>query len=180
MSFTVTNTGPRPGKEVAQVYVTDDASSVFRPQQELKAFRKVTLEAGESTRVDMDLNSRAFAFWHPTLRRWVVEPGEFAILVGGSSRDIRLHATIDLAGEDLTLPVDADSTAEQWLAHPTLRQELLKVTSGTALEKMLSHPQSGQMMRAIPLRRLPRFPASTFTEEWLEETAAAAYPGTTS
>jgi beta-glucosidase len=174
VTYTVTNTGSRAGREVTQVYVLDDDSSVFRPHQELKGFHKVSLDPGESARVRIELDARAFSFWHPTLRRWVVEPGEFSIVVGSSSRDIRLRSELTLTGEALVFPVDEDSTAEQWLAHPVLGERLLAAVAGTSVHDMLFHPGSGQMMRAIPMRRLSRFPGSPFTESWLAQEVDAA------
>ncbi|GIG28116.1 fibronectin type III-like domain-contianing protein [Cellulomonas marina] len=173
VSLTVTNTGARAGAEVVQVYVADEQASVFRPEQELKGFAKVALEPGASARVELELDARAFAFWHPVLRRWTVEPGTFAVLVGASSRDVRLRGTVELAAEPVVLPVGADSTAEQWLAHPVLGDRLRTALAGTGHGAMLDHPETGQMMRAIPMRRLARFPGSPVTEEWLEEAAAA-------
>jgi beta-glucosidase len=85
--FTVTNTGRRAGAEVAQVYVEDVEASVPRPPRELKGFVKVTLKPGQSRRVTVKLDDRAFAFWDGG---WRIEPGLFRIHVGSSSRDIRL------------------------------------------------------------------------------------------
>lgn len=177
VSLTVTNTGQRAGKEVVQVYVADDEASVFRPESELKGFTKVAVEAGASTRAEVELDARAFSFWHPVLRRWVVEPGTFTVLVAASSRDVRLSAAVELAGEDVSLPVDADSTAAQWLAHPVLGPRLLEALAGTGHAAMLDDPQAGEMFRAIPMRRLARFPGSSVTEQWLETTSAEVTAG---
>ncbi len=96
VTCTVTNTGARSGAEVLQCYVGDDEASVARPPRELKAFRKVALAPGESTRVEWLLDARAFAFWDERRDGWHLEPGRFTIWVGASSRDLRLHASIDL------------------------------------------------------------------------------------
>ena len=82
----VTNTGAREGSEVVQVYVRDLVSSVTRPVKELKGFRKVTLAAGETATVEIPLGPDALAF-HDVDMRYVVEPGDFAVMVGTSSRD---------------------------------------------------------------------------------------------
>ena len=82
----VTNTGRRDGTEVVQVYVRDVVSSVTRPVKELKAFTKVFVPAGETRHVDLELTPAAFAFYDIDMR-YVVEPGEFTIMVGTSSRD---------------------------------------------------------------------------------------------
>jgi len=82
----VTNTGNRDGQEVVQLYVRDRVSSVTRPVKELKGFAKVALKPGETTTVTFDVGPDALAF-HDVAMRWVVEPGEFTIMVGTSSRD---------------------------------------------------------------------------------------------
>lgn len=96
VSVRVKNTGERAGKEVVQLYVRDKVSSLPRPPKELKGFAKVALRPGESKVVKFLLDERAFAFYDPYQKRWVVEPGEFEILVGSSSRDIRAGATVTL------------------------------------------------------------------------------------
>ena len=85
----MSNTGPRPSAEVVQVYVHDVDSSLVRPYQELKGFAKVAVAPGETQRVTIELDQRAFSFWDPASSGWRVEPGEFEIRVGRSSRDIR-------------------------------------------------------------------------------------------
>ncbi len=90
----VSNLGPRDGVEVVQCYVRDVAASVARPVQELVAFTKLRLAAGESQRVRFELDARAFAFWSTTSQRWLVEPGEFDIRVGRSSADLRVSTVI--------------------------------------------------------------------------------------
>ncbi len=96
VSVTVTNTGVRAGKEVVQLYVADKVSSLARPPKELKGFKKVSLDPGESKTIDFTLDQRALSFYDPTQKRWVAEPGEFEVLVGSSSRDIRLRAAFTL------------------------------------------------------------------------------------
>jgi beta-glucosidase len=90
----VTNTGDRRGSEVVQLYVTDLEASVARPVKELKAFAKVHLDAGETASVRLDLDARSFAFWDETTSDWIVEPGDFELLIGASSRDIRQRIQI--------------------------------------------------------------------------------------
>jgi len=98
VTLTVTNTGDRAGSEVVQVYVQDVESTVFRPVHELAGFAKVTLEPGARADVVVRLEPRAFAFWDTTHHNWYAEPGEFEILVGASSRDIRSRARLNLSG----------------------------------------------------------------------------------
>jgi beta-glucosidase len=96
VSVTVKNAGDVQGKEVVQLYVGDKEASLARPPKELKGFAKVALQPGESTTVSFVLDRRAFAFYDPYQKQWRVEPGEFEILVGSSSRDIRARATVNL------------------------------------------------------------------------------------
>jgi beta-glucosidase len=96
VSIDVTNTGKEPGKEVVQVYVSDTACSVPRPPKELKAFRKVALSAGETKTVDFTLTKEALSFYDVEHKDWVAEPGDFEVLVGSSSRDIRARAKFTL------------------------------------------------------------------------------------
>ncbi len=96
VSLRVKNSGTRAGKEVVQLYVRDVQSSVLRPVKELKGFAKLALQPGESREAAFILDERAFAFYSPERHAWVVEPGEFEVLAGSSSRDIRLAAKLVL------------------------------------------------------------------------------------
>jgi beta-glucosidase len=93
VSVDVTNTGKRAGSEVVQLYIRDLVSSVTRPVKELKAFERVTLEPGETRTVKLPVTPDSLAF-HDIDMHFVVEPGEFALLVGTSSRDEDLQRTI--------------------------------------------------------------------------------------
>ncbi|MDT8390733.1 MAG: glycoside hydrolase family 3 C-terminal domain-containing protein [Lentisphaeria bacterium] len=90
ISCRVTNTGLMTGAEVVQLYLHDCECSVRRPPQELKGFRKVYLDPGESTSVTFILRESDLAFFHPTRREWVAEEGDFEVRVNASSRDNRL------------------------------------------------------------------------------------------
>ncbi|MGN0065169.1 MAG: glycoside hydrolase family 3 C-terminal domain-containing protein [Nocardioides sp.] len=109
VEVTVTNTGERAGSTVVQVYVHDVASSVPRPEQELKAFAKVHLEPGEARRVQLDLGRRGFAVYDTATAAWAVEAGEFEIRVGTSSRDLPLRSTVVLDSPDTVTAVEAPS-----------------------------------------------------------------------
>jgi len=97
VSFTVKNTGSMVGREVAQCYIHDVDSTVYRPKHELKDFVKVKLKPGESKQIIFHLHYDAFSFYDIGIGGWVVEPGAFEIQIGSSSRDIRLRGTIDFA-----------------------------------------------------------------------------------
>jgi len=86
VSADVTNTGKREGSEVVQMYIRDLVSSVTRPVKELKGFEKVTLRPGETKKVAFEITRDSLAFYDINMK-YVVEPGEFSIMVGNSSRD---------------------------------------------------------------------------------------------
>jgi beta-glucosidase len=97
VSIDVTNTGARAGHEVVQLYVGDRQARLARPPKELKAFRKVFLQPGETATVSMILNMRALAYFDDAHDAWRAEAGEFDVLVGASSRDIRANGSFTLS-----------------------------------------------------------------------------------
>ena len=96
ISFDVCNTGNRQGAEVAELYVGDSHASVPRPAKELKGFVKVDLKPGEARHVELTLDRRAFSFYDVTKSDWSAEPGDFTLLVGGSSDNMQLRSTFTL------------------------------------------------------------------------------------
>jgi len=96
VSFTITNTGKVAGAEVVQLYVQATQSSVPRPVKELKGFKKVMLKPGESAQVELSVNRQDLSFWDETNHNWKAEPGQFNILVGASSADVRLSSGFEL------------------------------------------------------------------------------------
>jgi len=85
----ITNTGMRAGKEVVQLYVRDEQARLQRPEKELKGFAKVSLEPGERKTVTLSIAREALAYYDDHTHEWVAEAGEFEVLVGASSQDIR-------------------------------------------------------------------------------------------
>jgi beta-glucosidase len=115
----VTNTGKLAGKEIVQVYVHDQKSNLVRPEKELKGFAKVELRPGETRSVSIQLDFRSFAYYHPEYNQWITEDGDFDLLIGASSADIRCRLTVMLEST-LHLPcvLDVESTLREWLADP--------------------------------------------------------------
>ncbi|HON90669.1 MAG TPA: glycoside hydrolase family 3 N-terminal domain-containing protein [Sedimentisphaerales bacterium] len=89
----VTNTGPRVGDEVVQMYIRDKVSSVTRPVKELKGFQRITLAPGETQTVSLEITPECLAFYNIDMK-YVVEPGEFEIMIGNSSRDQDLQTVL--------------------------------------------------------------------------------------
>jgi len=105
VSFTVKNVGAVAGAEIAQVYVKDVESTIFRPEKELKGFKKVFLNPNEEKRITIELDSRAFAYYNVLIKDWHIESGDFEILVGASSRDIKLKASVRVASKNEAAPI---------------------------------------------------------------------------
>jgi beta-glucosidase len=134
VSVDVTNTGKAAGKEIVQVYVHDQKSTLVRPVKELKGFAKVELQPGQTKTVKIALDFRAFAFYHPAYRRWIAEDGQFDILIGASSADIRFTETVTLQSNP-ALPsiLNRTSTMREWLNDP-----LGKVVAEQEIEELRS------------------------------------------
>ncbi|HEX8545402.1 MAG TPA: fibronectin type III-like domain-contianing protein, partial [Cytophagaceae bacterium] len=96
VTFDITNTGKSLGTETVQLYVRDKVSKVERPDKELKKFSKVTLKPGEKTKVTYQINNSDLSFYDVSQSKWLVESGDFDILVGSSSRDIRLTGLLNI------------------------------------------------------------------------------------
>lgn len=109
VSLEVRNAGERSGKEIIQLYVHDVESALARPEQELKAFAKVELQPGESKTIKLQLERDAFWHYDPAQGGWAVEPGEFEIRVGGSSRNLLLRKRVTI------LPSSADRSGKRTL-----------------------------------------------------------------
>jgi len=92
----VKNIGKVDGAEVVQLYVSDKESALPRPVKELKGFEKVNLKSGETKTIAFELNKADFSYFDPDKKDWVLEPGEFEILIGSSSKDITQSATITI------------------------------------------------------------------------------------
>ena len=167
VSASVTNTGQRAGAEVVQVYVGDVEASVSRPLRELKGFAKVFLEPGETQQVSCQLDERAFAFWSARFQRWVVEPGEFMIAVGNSSRHLVATETISIDAPRLSLPLGPGSTLHEWLADEHGRELLTK--RGI---RLLQDPELIKVIGTMPMATLAAFEGMALSHDELDELIA--------
>ncbi len=128
VSLTVTNTGGRTGSDVVQVYVEPAPAPVARPVRELKAFRKVRLAPGESRRVTVTLGHRDFCWYDVDAHRWARSAGTARIVIGASSRDLRLGADVEVLAEpgvpDPATPAELEVRTIAWSAAESERRRM--------------------------------------------------------
>ena len=133
VTLTVTNTGARDGAEIVQVYIAKPGAEIFRPAQELKAFARVPLAAGESRTVTLPLDDKAFRYWNTRTDGWEVEGGRYEVRVGASSADIRLTANVDIRGTNAPDPYAGK-------ALPHYRSGSVQNVPDAEWEALLGHP----------------------------------------
>lgn len=130
VSVDITNTGSVAGAEVVQLYVKNPVVYEIRPEKELRAFEKVFLAPGETKTVHFTLTKRAFTYYETRIHDWYAESGDYEILIGASSRDIRLAQTITIRSTG-TIPFVADETT-------TCEDVELFAKDGSPLDEMLA------------------------------------------
>ena len=147
VTLQVRNTGERAGAEVVQLYVRERAPRLTRPDKELRAFAKPALEPGEQREVSFTLEPRDFASYDTRVAAWRTDSGEFDILVGASSRDIRLQATVTLELPDAPrIPFDRLTPLRDWLADPAARE---RVEAAMARVPLLPSTGDSEMLNAF-------------------------------
>ena len=107
-SFTLTNTGEKPGMETAQLYIGCRSEEIFRPRKELKGFRKIFINPGETKKVTIPFDDKTFRYFNVKTNRWEEEGAEYLIMIGSSSADIRLEGTLRRKGTGAPLPYDKE------------------------------------------------------------------------
>lgn len=157
ISFKLTNEGKRSGKEVAQLYVSNHVSRVEMPAKELRDFAKVELDPGETKTATMVLPRRAFAYYDVNKQQWKADNGDYEIMVGSSSRDIRLTAKFELTiGTSPLGPITDESyVGDVWNNNDSKVQNALH-DSGLydVLEPMMADKQWVAISSNVPLRSL--------------------------
>ncbi|ODP26923.1 Beta-glucosidase [Paenibacillus nuruki] len=170
VSVTITNTGKTAGKEIVQLYVSDHESTVTRPQKELKGFAKVHLQAGESQTVQFTLDKRAFAYYNVDIADWHVESGTFEILIGSSSRDIRVQQSVEIQSTvELPITIDRNTTMGDITTHPTTQQLAKELLERSGMGELFdpSDDMMSAMVKGMPLRAMVNFGQGKYTEEML-------------
>ncbi|MCX7773761.1 MAG: glycoside hydrolase family 3 C-terminal domain-containing protein [Clostridia bacterium] len=153
VSLKVRNTGSVYGKEIVQLYVRDAEASVGRPPKELKGFLKVALAPGEEKTVTFLLDKRSFAYYSTDLGDWFAESGAYDILIGKSSREIVLEASIELqSSQKLPLIFDDRTTFADIMAHmddPSLFYQLMAEGFTSAAGASMSSEERRMFMEII-------------------------------
>ena len=167
----VTNRGERAGRELVQVYTALPESSVQRAPRELKAFRSIALEAGETREVELVVRRSDLAYWDVRVDRWVIEGGTYEVQVGASSRDIRSSSTVVVDGDEPALPLSLDSSIAEVISHPVIGERMRSIMiaafgEGEGAEGML------QMLGSFPIGRLAAFPNMPLTRDQVEQMIA--------
>jgi len=180
----VTNSGDRDGREVVQVYVAPLSSLVERAPRELKAFASVEIPAGETRDVELVVRRDDLAYWDTRVDRFVVEGGQYRVEIGASSRDIRTAVTVEIAGDEVRLPLTEESSIAEVLAHPIagpIVQAQMAATSGQMDEAMdagvMGDETIAKMMASFPIGRLASFPGMGIDRQQVAQLIAAANEG---
>ena len=174
VSLTVSNTGKVKGKEVIQLYVADTESSVQRPIKELKAFDKIELAPGESKKVSFTLNKRDFSYYSKVYDRWLAESGKFEILIGSSSRDIRLKGSLSLSNtEKLNYKMTEFSFFSEFWSNPQLKPLLIAfmpkwIKAMTPEGKPVEEAKIEDFLQQQPLIKFPYFTGGEVDEQKIQ------------
>ncbi|WP_312676757.1 glycoside hydrolase family 3 C-terminal domain-containing protein [Microbacterium sp.] len=179
----VTNTGAVAGREVVQVYTSLSGSAVQRPQRELKAFASVALEPGETVEVTLTVRREDLAYWDTRVDRWVVEGGEYVVEAAASSRDIRSSATVEVAGDEVVLPLSRESSMGEVIAHPVAGPiiqaaiaQMMQGMEGVA-DIMPEGVDPTAMMASFPFGRISMMAGDAASPEMIDGLIAMANAG---
>ncbi|MFN2340126.1 MAG: beta-glucosidase [Halanaerobium sp.] len=157
----VENTGQFKGKEIVQLYISQNKPSLDRPPKELKGFAKVELEPGEKKWLDLELDYQDLAYYHPE-EGWIVEADQFEIMIGASSRDIKFTEEIEVESSFTLKSLTAKTPFEDWLADSLGEKAVKEVLSPEEIEAV-------GFLKAWPLYRMHFFAADQFGLEDIEE-----------
>jgi beta-glucosidase len=182
----VRNTGKVAGKEIVQLYVQDENTTVLRPEKELRHFEKVSLKPGEEKTVDFVLNYRDYAYYNERVHDWQTNTGRYNILAGGSSAELPLKKSIDIvATHVLYPPLTRNSLLKEFASHPKgkvvyakLMEGMGTMFGGSESKETLTPAQeeAKKKMQAMMLAILSEMPVSKlvtmgggkFTDEMLD------------
>jgi beta-glucosidase len=162
-SVTLRNSGSRAGSEVVQLYVHDHSAAMVTPPLELRGWKKVHLEPGETVVVDIPVTRERLEHWHIAAGRWTYAGGSMTVHVGGSSRDLQLQSLIEVPGEPIRTLLTPWSSLGEWLDDPDMGRRLTEIFAARGGVKgrigdLLSDKAGQQSVRASPLIMIAEFP----------------------
>ncbi len=168
--ITVTNTGSVAGAEVVQLYVSDHAKTVTTPPQELRGFTKIYLQPGQSERVRITVARNDLEHFSIAARSWVYEGGPVTVMIGSSSRDIRVTVDVEVPGRPVALPLTVWSTFREWREHPTVGPQLEKLLAARGgirgrMADLLSDETGQDSVLNVPMQSLLEFPGVPLTAD---------------
>lgn len=108
VTFSITNTGNHAGSEIAQLYVGCKSDAIFRPKKELKGFKKVYLQPGETKEITISFDDKTFRYFNVKTNQWEIEDAEYEIMIGASSVDIRLKGNLHVEGTGAPVPYEKE------------------------------------------------------------------------
>lgn len=166
VTLKVRNTGKVSGKEVVQLYVKHNKARVSRPPKELKGFAKISLEAGQCSEVSFILDQRSFAYYSTELHDWYAESGVYEIMVGASSRDLRLSESIKVMNSQKpSLILDDRTTLSDLLGDDMDDNSLCQLLSSLGFQPVqdvnsVEYRMLLEIMKSLPLHAFRSFAGS--------------------
>jgi beta-glucosidase len=171
VSAMVRNSGTMAGKEVVQLFVNDQDSSVIRPLKELKKFKKVNLQPGETKQITFTLTKRDFAYYDVDSQGWRVETGLFNLLVGRSAADIRLSTTIHVTSTEVKKRVfTRRSLTKEWLQDENGKKIIMDFFAQLSNELNMEDEYTLSFLKECPIPAV----ISLFGQKWMDDNNADA------
>lgn len=171
VSVDITNTGDVAGKEIVQLYVSDKTGAAVRPVKELKGFEKVELAPNETKTVKMELNQRAFAWYNTHVNDWCCGEGIYEILLGSSSRDIKLSTQVTMTDVKYKKPITANTCCGELMKDPAKKALIQTYIAGIensvsseGEDSAVTDEMGNSMLDNMPLRAMRSFSALTNEE----------------
>ena len=178
VKVSVKNTGSVAGKEVVQLYIQDKTNATIRPEKELKGFEKILINPGETKTVTFTLDKRSFAWYNTNIHEWYAASGEYNILVGASSRDIRLtkkiifntkvHVLREITENTTVGDLMADERTKDLIKNFTDRNKAMNKEVDSSEKEAITDKMNEEMLGGTPLRTL-HLMAYNLTEADYEE-----------
>lgn len=179
VSLAVTNTGEYAGAEVVQLYVGDPHNTISTPVRELRAFKKVTLQPGETVRLSFDVSREELGHYSTEVQQWTYDGGPCTVEVGSSSRDIRLSASVNIPANPVPRPLTVWSTFGEWDSDTDAGPRLARLIEGRGgirgrMGDLLKDETGRASVLAFPLRALVEFPGFPVNLNDIEQLVAAS------